>query len=82
MEYDFTLILAGAADVTDSAANRLFECGCDDGLFGATGGVGYVDFTRESTSMEKAISSAIADVKKAGFEVERIEVEPNQFVNV
>ena len=74
-KYEFTLILKGQLELTEEIADELFEAGCDDGTPGICNGVFSIDFHREGSSMEAAIRSAIANVKSAGYEVERAEIE-------
>lgn len=74
-KYDFTLILSGPLELTEEIAEALFEAGCDDGTPGTSGGVFLIDFHRQASSLEEAIQSAIANVKSAGYEVERVEIE-------
>ena len=74
-KYEFTLILSGSPELTEEAADRLFEAGCDDGTPGTSNGVFSIDFHRQAPSLEEAIRSAIANVKLAGYEVERVEIE-------
>jgi hypothetical protein len=74
-KYEFTLILKGAQELTEEMADALFEAGCDDGTPGTCNGVGSIDFHREAESLEEAIRSALANVKSAGYEVERVEIE-------
>ena len=74
-KYDFTLILAESLELTDSIANALFEAGCDDGTPGTCNGVFSIDFHREAASLEEAIRSAIENVRTAGYEVTRVEIE-------
>jgi hypothetical protein len=76
-EHEFTVILAGISEITDEAANALFEAGCDDGSPGSCDGVVSVDFHRDAATLEAAIQSAVADVRKAGFQVERVEIYPD-----
>ena len=71
-KYDFTLILSGALNLTEDIAEALFEAGCDDGTPGTSEGVFLIDFHREAKSLEEAIQSAIANVKSAGYKVERV----------
>jgi hypothetical protein len=73
--YEFTLILQGSPELTEEVADRLFDAGCDDGSPGTCDGVFSIDFHREGRNLEAAIGSAIADVKTAGFDVERIEIK-------
>jgi hypothetical protein len=65
-EWEFCLALKGAADCTVELANALFEAGCDDATLSKSHGRLWLDFDRESESLEKAILTAIADVRAAG----------------
>jgi hypothetical protein len=76
-KYEFTLILKGDRELTEDMADALYEAGCDDGTPGTCNGIGTIDFHREADSLESAIRSAIANVKSAGYEVERVEIEAN-----
>jgi len=75
VKYEFSLILKGPLELTEDIADELFEAGCDDGTPGTCAGVFSIDFHREADSLEEAIRSAIANVKAAGCEVERVEIE-------
>ena len=74
-KYEFTLILKGSPELTDEVANALFEAGCDDGSPGTCDGVFSIDFHRDADSLEAAILSAMMNVKTAGYEVDRVEIE-------
>lgn len=74
-KYDFTLVLSGALELTEDFAEALFEAGCDDGTPGTSDGVFMIDFHREANSLEEAIQSAISNVKSAGRDVARVEIE-------
>ena len=74
-KYEFTLILKGVRELTEDMADALYDAGCDDGTPGTCNGIGTIDFHREADSLESAIRSAIANVKLAGYEVERVEIE-------
>jgi hypothetical protein len=74
-KYEFTLILKGAVELTEEMADALYDAGCDDGTPGTCNGVGSIAFHREAESLEAAIRSAIANVKSAGYEVERVLIE-------
>jgi hypothetical protein len=74
-KYEFSLILKGSPELTEKIADELFEAGCDDGSPGTCNGVFSIDFHREGDSLENAINSAIENVKSAGYEVERVEIE-------
>jgi len=74
-KYEFTLILAGSLELTEDIADALHAGGCDDGTPGTCEGVFVVDFHRSASSLEDAIRSAIANVKAAGYDVARVEIE-------
>lgn len=73
--FDFTLILSGINEVTEKAANALYEAGCEDGSFASRDGVAFIMFHRDANSLREAIDSAIRDVKRAGFGVMRVETD-------
>jgi hypothetical protein len=73
-KYEFTLILKGVGELTEQIADELYEAGCDDGTPGTCNGVFSIDFHRLGASLELALQSAIANVKSAGYEVERVEI--------
>lgn len=64
--YAFTLTLAGAAEITETIEDAIFEAGCDDALLWSRGGVVYLNFDREAATFEDAVASARADVARAG----------------
>ena len=72
-KYEFQVVLAGIEEMTDEVASALYEAGCDDGTLFSTGGVAAVGFTREASSLEQAIRSAIRDVQAAGLRVASVE---------
>ena len=71
--HEFTLILT--ADPNEEESDRLYSI-FNDGTLVTMAGVPQVHFHREAPSLEDAIGSALADVRKAGFEVVRVEIEP------
>jgi hypothetical protein len=73
--YEFRLVLADVAEVTDQHAEALFEAGCDDGTVASSGGVAFVEFSRQAASLEEAINSAVADIARAGLRATRVEAE-------
>ena len=74
-KYDFTLILTGPLELTEDIADALFEAGCDDGTPGMCNEVFTIDFHRVASSLEEAIRSAIGNVRTAGYQVSRVEIE-------
>jgi hypothetical protein len=75
MRYDFTLILAPKPDLSESAADALFEAGCDDCTPGMSNGVPLIYFHREAANIHEAIRSAVADVHRAGCKVSQVRIE-------
>ena len=71
--HEFTLILT--ADPNEEESDRLYSV-FNDGTLVTTAGVPQVHFHREAPLLEDAIGSALADVRKAGFDVVRVEIEP------
>lgn len=84
--HTFTLVLAGTEDVVGDMSQQtflemsdvLFAAGCDDASPGIRNGLVYVNFDRESSDLQSAIHSAIADVRRAGYRVARVEPEDRE----
>jgi hypothetical protein len=72
-EHEFTLILT--TDPSEEEADKLYGC-CNDGTLSTIAGVPQIHFHRAALSLEDALRSAIRDVRAAGFDVERVEMEP------
>jgi len=72
-EHDFTLILT--VDPDEEAADRLYGS-FDDGTLSTIAGVPQIHFHREASSLETAIRSAIDAIQSVGFDVARVEIEP------
>ncbi|MCY2993646.1 MAG: hypothetical protein NTY19_38075 [Planctomycetota bacterium] len=73
--YDFTLVLANLAELTDIQANALFRAGCDDATPVSRDSRVLLHFAREADSLEHAIRSAIADVARSGLRAAHVEME-------
>lgn len=73
--WDFTVILDGIEEMTDVLADVLYEAGCDDATVGSSCGVATASFSREAPSLQAAISSAVRDIRRAGCEASRVEIE-------
>jgi hypothetical protein len=71
--HEFQIILPGVNEMTAEISNALDDAGCDNGTPFPSGCVAVVGFTREATSLEGALRSAITDVQKAGYFVARVE---------
>ncbi|MFO7903662.1 MAG: hypothetical protein R6U98_13450 [Pirellulaceae bacterium] len=76
-QHEFTLVLT--ADPDDEQADRMYGM-FNDGTIATIEGVPKVHFHRDARSLEEAIRSAIGDVRSVGFDVARVEMEPNAVV--
>lgn len=73
-DHEFTLILT--ADPTDDQADALYAL-FNDGTISTVVGVPQIHFHRQAPSLEQALRSAIADVRSLGFDVARVEMQPD-----
>lgn len=73
-QHEFTLVLA--TDPDDQEADTLYGT-FNDGTISTIAGVPQVHFHRRATSLEEAIRSAVSDVRTAGFDVLRVEMQPD-----
>ena len=71
--YGFSLVLT-VPTLSVEECDALCEAGCDDGTIVTRNGVTFIAFDRKADSLERAIRSATADVRAAGFEVKRVEM--------
>lgn len=78
--YEFVLKFSLADQEVDSSGylDALFEAGCDDATVGVgkRGSIALV-FSREASSAEEAVRSAILDVQKAIPDAELTEIKPD-----
>lgn len=70
---EFTLILT--SEPNEEEADQLYKT-VDDGTLATIEGMPQIHFHREALSLEEAIGSALVDVREAGFDVLRVEIEP------
>jgi hypothetical protein len=80
--YEFDVILSGVPEVSDETADVLFDAGCDDGTLVARGGLTWIHFDREATSLELAIRSAVSQVQSTGLTVSKVELDVAAAVSV
>jgi hypothetical protein len=71
--FDFQVVLGNATSMTEEIASALYDAGCDDGTPFSSEGVASVGFSRDASSLEEAVRSAVADVNNAGYVVARVE---------
>ena len=74
--FDFSIVASGADPSRDDFEARFYAAGCDDATVSFQRGHTILDFSREATSAEEAIASALAEVRAAGATVDRIEPDP------
>lgn len=74
-KHSFTLAVPDRVDLAESLADALYSAGCDDATPGMREGVLTADFHREAVSLEEAIRRAVENVRAAGLEVDRVEIE-------
>ncbi len=75
VEYDFVLVLSMAPDATTTAADCLFDAGCDDATVSVRSGRMYLTFSRAAASFHEAVLSAIDDVRRADIGAEVLRVD-------
>lgn len=63
--FNFTLTLSGITNGTPGLEDALYAAHCNDALICFYGTAVYLDFDRESDSLEHAILSAIQDIESA-----------------
>lgn len=79
--YEFSVVPT-ASELTDDACEALYEAGCDDGTIVTRNRVTHIAFDRSATSLEEALRSAIENVQAAGFQVARVQLEPEGLVKI
>ena len=65
--FQFTLLLAGVPEITNTIERAIFEAGCDDAILGMTDGEAFLAFDREQENLREAIVSAIHQVENCGL---------------
>ncbi|MFA5767378.1 MAG: hypothetical protein WC919_05625 [Candidatus Paceibacterota bacterium] len=73
--YDFNVFLKDDTEFDEKTANALLESGCDDGTFAKNDCICHIRFSREAGSLDEAIRTAVADIRKAGCDVVRVELD-------
>jgi hypothetical protein len=72
--FGFRVILDRIEVMTEEIAESLYQSGCDDCSPFSGDGLAGADFDREAAMLEIAVASAVQDVRKAGYEVARVEI--------
>ena len=80
MIWRFTLHLKEIDSFTDEQADALYGGGCSDGTLSSSAGRARIGFDREAATLQDAIRSAVSDVRRAGLEVDHVEIEEQELV--
>jgi transcriptional regulator with XRE-family HTH domain len=78
--FEFAIVACGPNPEADDFEDRFFEAGCDDATISFQKGLIVLEFAREAKNFAHALTSAFADVLKAGAKVERF--EPDYLVSL
>ncbi len=76
--YRFTMYFRDLDYMSEELAEALYEAGCDDCTPASSDGRAYAGFDREATSLEAAIATAAADVRKAGVSVASVTLDNDE----
>jgi hypothetical protein len=74
-EHDFTLVLTGVSELTQTVEDALFNAGCDDATIAVRSGRLFVTFSRSAESLKDAIISAIRAVWRANIGADVLRVD-------
>lgn len=77
----FTAILKGTDTLDEDVVEQLYAH-CDDASAGSREEIGHVRFDRPADSLNEAIASAVADLRACGFDVERVEIDPQDLIEI
>lgn len=80
--YRFTIFFRDIDYMSEEMAEALYAAGCDDCLPGSHGGQSYADFSREAASLEAAVATAAANVRAAGYAVDRVQINDEDLVGL
>jgi predicted transcriptional regulator len=78
--FEFTVVASGLDHEADDFEDHFFEAGCNDATIAVARGAIILKFARGGETLEEAIHSAMADVRRAGAAIDR--VEPDYLVSL
>lgn len=73
--FQFTLILSGVAEITPELADAFYVATGGDIELNMRNDVAYLEFDRDTISLDDAVNSAITQVEGAGVGVRVVRVE-------
>ena len=74
--FEFTIVATGLDHEADDFEARFFEAGCADATIMVARGSILLRFARRAGSLEEAVAAAVADTRRAGATVDRVEPDP------
>lgn len=77
--FEFDVVLTSLAEITDEQADALYEAGCDDGTPVSRDGMARVHFDREAASLEDAVRLVVSQVRAAGLDAAKVELDVGSF---
>ena len=77
-KFGFRVVLSGLSQASEGLAHSLYDAGCTDTSLSSRRGVVAIRFCRESDALETAMLDACEQVRSAGYNVERVELDCRQ----
>jgi hypothetical protein len=77
MTWRFRLHLKDLAEISDELADQLYAA-CPDATIASSCGRAWISFDRDSDSLPMAIRTAVADIRRLGLDVGRVEIEASE----
>ena len=65
--HEFTLLLEGMTEISDTQVAALYESGCDDAGIASVRGRVTIEFDRDAPSLKQAVAGAERDIRRAGL---------------
>ncbi|WP_283433145.1 hypothetical protein [Neorhodopirellula lusitana] len=74
-KFGFQIVLSGLTQASEGLAHNLYDAGCTDTSVSSCRGVVAVRFLREAEALDLAILDACDQVRSAGYQVLRVELD-------
>ena len=69
--FEFSIVVSGIDPFASDFDNRFFEAGCADATISFQRGAIMLAFSLKAASFDAAVASALADIARAGADLER-----------
>jgi len=80
--YGFTLVFADSIDdLTQEFVDFIYKSGCGDSHISLRDGILRISFDREAPSFQVALSSALAEIERIGFDLKLDRVERDEITH-